>query len=602
MKRGSIVLKLFLLITLFFVCFYSVSTFGQMLFFEQFYQNQKATQLKQSVDTFLADYRAGKWDEQTITEKIAQVGMESGTQIAIVDKDSWIKHINTLGIEVRMENGEMVKVAFDDYSQLKSLAESKINTGMEISIDGFYYDEKTRIFIPYEIREKTSNQIIVSWKNNDSSPLDNSQKITGTVTNLLLPDNQNMLYLFMQEGMMYEAVYDWFKHSKDHTEELKQGKSVEYEWIDSLSGIKNLIHIQPVEHNGKTDEFIFAFTSLQPVGDAVVAMKLYFAYVFLGAILLIVVISYLFSKMISKPLIKLNEVALRMAKLDFSARSNIHSRDELGSLSNSLNTLSSNLDQSLQQLQKTNEKLQEEIDHKSQIENMRKEFISSASHELKTPLGIIRAYAEGLKDGVNESKIDRYTQVILTEVEKMNDLVQGMLELSKLESKTNEHKTESFNLLALIEEVIEALTFHLSEKELLINLDISSDLRVDADRSKIEQVLVNLLCNAIRHANRQSAITVKAEPLYENVLISVENQGEHIPEHLLARVWEEFYRVEQSRDRKSGGTGLGLSIVKKILESHKSAYGVANSEQGVLFSFTLALARNNTADDSPTLE
>ncbi|MGD8192595.1 ATP-binding protein [Brevibacillus ginsengisoli] len=586
MIRFGIVYKLFLLISVFFLLSYSLATYGQMLFFEKFYQKQKAEKLHQNVEAFLSEYTRSNWDEHTITEKISQFSSETNAQVAIIDDKSIIMHLNMLGILLQTTNKETVKVSFDDLTQLESLTKSKLSYGMEVTIDGYYYDKTSKIFVPLEIRTNHRNNSII-WKSTESALPEATEHISGNVTDILFPGNGNLQTQFMQEGMMYDAIHEWFSNSKNYLVELNRNIYVQFEWIDQLSGIKNLIEVCRVPNIKGKDELAFAMTSLQPVGEAVDTMKVYFGYVFIVVFIVMVIIAFFISKMISKPLINLKEVALRMAKLDFSAKANIRSNDELGSLADSLNRMAFNLNQSMLEIQNSNEQLVKDIERRCSLENMRKDFIASASHELKTPLGIIRAFSEGVQDGIAQDRLDHYIHVILDEVEKMDELVEDMLELSKLESKTVSLKKDNFCIQTLISEVIDKFSCHLEEKQLYIHTFIDKETNVFADKKRIEQVLVNLLSNAVRYSFQKSIITIQVAIQRDCSLISVENKGKPIPDHLLDCIWERFYRVEESRGRKSGGTGLGLAIVKNILELHKSQFGVQNKEQGVSFYFTL---------------
>jgi len=299
-------------------------------------------------------------------------------------------------------------------------------------------------------------------------------------------------------------------------------------------------------------------------------------------------LSLIFSKVVSKPLLSLNKSALQMAKLDFSVKSPIMRNDEFGSLARSLNTMAEKLDMTLKELQQANEQLRAEMDQKKRMELIQKEFVSNVSHELKTPISIVKSFAEGLKDGVGKNKHDRYIEVILDETEKMEDLVRDMLELTKLESKTIKLKKSSFFVSELMEEVVDKLLLHFNEKDLRVVTILANEEALYADQVKIEQILFNILVNAIRHARVGSEITVRIEGRDNRDLsVAIENEGEHIPEDQLDHIWDRFYRIERSRNRKTGGTGLGLAIVKHIVELHEGTYGVRNTERGVTFFFVL---------------
>jgi signal transduction histidine kinase len=388
--------------------------------------------------------------------------------------------------------------------------------------------------------------------------------------------------------MLLNAVDNWFWMSKTNEIELKPNKIIRYQYTDPTNGIKNVIFVMPLFKNGNISEMLFTMSSLQPVDEAVEAMRDYYIYGFAAAFIFIILLSFIYSRMIAKPLININKVALKMSEMDFAEQLAVVSNDEIGSLSSSINTLSKNLKDKIDQLHHVNQKLVQDIEKERKIEIMRKEFISGVSHELKTPLSIIKSYTEGIKDGVSRDKEDYYLDVIMDESVKMEGLVRDMLDLSKLESQSTALDIETFDIIEMADEI--RLKFHSlsTEKGIEVNLQHTVEaLYVDADKGRIEQVLRNLISNALLYTQKHGYVEICMLKEDNKVKVMVENYGETIPEDKLDKIWDRFYRLDESRDRKTGGTGLGLSIVKNILQLHKSQYGVCNTANGVLFYFYL---------------
>jgi signal transduction histidine kinase len=220
---------------------------------------------------------------------------------------------------------------------------------------------------------------------------------------------------------------------------------------------------------------------------------------------------------------------------------------------------------------------------------MRKDFVTSVSHDLKTPIGIIIGYAEGLKDGiVTGDDMNTYLETIIDEGYKMNSLVTSMVELSKLDSNDTAITLEPFNLVRLIKAMIKRLSREINKKNLNISFTNTPDYAyINADVLKMEQVIQNLLVNAIKYSPEGEDIYISIEEIKEDYHISIENTGVNIPNHELENVFAKFYRLDKSGDRTKNNFGLGLAIVKRILELHGSQYSIANTERGVLFKFTL---------------
>ena len=323
-----------------------------------------------------------------------------------------------------------------------------------------------------------------------------------------------------------------------------------------------------------------------------------FLYLIGGFTILIggIVVSFI-SRRFTKPILELNQIAKSMSKLDFSKKYRINDTDdEVNNLGKSINTMSDKLETTINQLRKTNIELEKDIEEKSKIDEMRKQFISDVSHELKTPIALIQGYAEGLIENVNSDEESRkfYAEVILDESNKMDRLVKQLLELMKLEYGKREFKNKEFNMEELEKEVVRKYQVMLEEKNIKLEMDTNTTIPVIADEFYIEQVLTNYITNAIKNiaeVNKEKIIRIENEIKVEKnkVRIKVFNTGENILEEDLSRIWNRFYKVDTSRNREAGGSGIGLSLVKAIMNNYNNAYGVVNKENGVEFYFELDL-------------
>lgn len=282
-----------------------------------------------------------------------------------------------------------------------------------------------------------------------------------------------------------------------------------------------------------------------------------------------------------------------MAKLDFSKKYRItDAEDEINDLGNSMNIVSNKLEKTIKELQKTNIELEKDIEEKSRIDEMRKQFISDVSHELKTPIALIQGYAEGLVENVvnDEESKKFYSEVILDEANKMDRLVKQLLELMKLEYGNRKFDNTNFNVVELINEVVKNSKLMHEEQNIKIEINSKDEIIVNADDFYIEQVLTNYFTNAIKHVqevNGKKLIRITVEERESKIRIIVFNTGKNIDEENLSRIWNRFYKVDESRNREDGGTGIGLSLVKAIMNNYGNDYGVENREDGVEFYFEL---------------
>ena len=219
---------------------------------------------------------------------------------------------------------------------------------------------------------------------------------------------------------------------------------------------------------------------------------------------------------------------------------------------------------------------------------MRKDFVSSVSHDLRTPLGIICGYAEGLRDGIASGKdAVAYLDTIIDEANKMNLLITNMLDLSKLESETIALHLESFNIVRLLQGMVKKFSLDFQNKGLNIKFNLPSYAYVEGDIMTLERVVQNLLSNTIKYTPRNNDIIITVKEDDFDYLISIENKGITIPDNELENIFAKFYRLDKSGDRSKNSYGLGLATVERILSLHKSKYSISNTKDGVIFKFTL---------------
>lgn len=301
-----------------------------------------------------------------------------------------------------------------------------------------------------------------------------------------------------------------------------------------------------------------------------------------------------------KPIHEMAIVAKRMAQLDFDSKVESHSEDEIGELGNSINSLSEELEATISELKSANAELMKDIEKKNQIDEMRKEFLSHVSHELKTPIALIQGYAEGLQENITddpESK-DFYCEVIMDEAERMNVMVKKLLALNELEFGTNQLSIERFDIVELIRNINASSEILLQQNEVLLDFKRKQPLYVWGDEFMLEDVYMNYLTNAIHYAPAGGRVSIDFEEKEDVLRVNVFNEGKPIPEGELDKIWIKFYKVDKARTREYGGSGIGLSIVAATMKLHGRDYGAYNKENGVVFYFELELAKQHNSDET----
>ena len=360
-------------------------------------------------------------------------------------------------------------------------------------------------------------------------------------------------------GNENNLVYEKFK-----LEFMNSGKnSAKYRIIDKR--FENQILIKAV----KLDNYYYAFvsTSLQPIGSTVSILTSQLIYVTVLVLLLSFFISYFISKRISKPIVKISNDAKKMAKGDYSVSfvtdSNI---SEIVELSNTL------------------EEAREEL---SKTDEIRRELMANISHDLKTPLTMIKAYAEMVRDLTfdDKEKSTEHLNTIINETDRLNLLVNDILELSKMQSNQIKLNKEVFDLNELIKSLIEKFNYLNDYKFIYQN---QKKLMVYADKKQIEQVLYNLISNAIKYGGDKKVVKIKIIDQKNTYKVDIIDEGPGIPKEDLDLIWDKYYRTDKTHQRSNTGTGLGLSIVKSILVKHKFDYGVKSTiNKGSTFYFQI---------------
>lgn len=294
--------------------------------------------------------------------------------------------------------------------------------------------------------------------------------------------------------------------------------------------------------------------------------------------------AFLCSRVLVKPILEISRISRRMADLDMTWDCRIDRTDEIGLLADSLNTMSRKLDEALRELESANAQLREDMAHIAALSEQRRDFFAAASHELKTPITILKGQIESMILGIGRYKdTRRVLPETLTEVENMERLVKEILSISKIEMEGLSGRTETVSLSAALEEVAALLHPLAQEKGITVRKNIAPGVTVQGNPSLLEKALHNIMSNAICHSPDHAVVTVTLH----SGLLQVCNSGTAIPEEDLASLFTPFYRVEKSRNKATGGSGLGLYLVKTILQLHKLPCQLENGTDGVCFCIKL---------------
>lgn len=339
------------------------------------------------------------------------------------------------------------------------------------------------------------------------------------------------------------------------------------------------------------------YSSLDVIESNANLTKEFITFLCIGTFVIAFFITLVYRFNLINPILAINNITKKMAGLNFTEHCPDFRIPEINELSKSINYMSAALDMSLTDLKEKNDQLENDIIKEQQLDKARSEFISNASHELKTPIAIIQGYAEGIKVGIADGEsAEEYCDIIIEEAEKMNNLVLRLLEISQYESGLYHLQKTRFNIADSIESFIKPRIKLLKEKDITLCVNINPEYRGYADTAKTDIVLNNFVSNAISHTEGIGLILVTCSPVGQKYRISVFNTGKNIKEEDLEKIWMSFYRADKSHSRASGRFGLGLSFVRSIQEMHGNEYGVINRDNGVEFWFDISKAYDENFD------
>lgn len=319
------------------------------------------------------------------------------------------------------------------------------------------------------------------------------------------------------------------------------------------------------------ESFLLTKISFESMDAAVSLVKNFFMMLAIIIGILFIIFAFIFSRQMSRPLRKLNKIATKMGELDFSMRYENNRIDEIGQLGNTLNTLTKKLESTITQLKN-------ELEKEKTLEKLRKQFTAQVSHEIQTPLTVIKGYAEALSDNILEdSSKDEAYDILRSESEKISKMVDDLLDLSQMESGVYRIRKEEFDLKELLQSICYRYKNLASRYTIDLDIDYNEGKLYNADALRLEQAIDNVLGNAVKYVKPSGTIWVQLKQNDKNITLTIENEGRHIDDSDLPHIFDSYYQGNKA----IYGTGLGLSITKHIISLHSGTIKAINTDNGV---------------------
>lgn len=529
------------------------------LYFNRFYEPEKINQMIQSMNKFTSELESNQWTEDQLYSEVAKFMKNQNVGMSIQSPYSQFTTTAVQAMRIRK---------FPDNALINNIFSK--NTLMMKNLQEMFPEFDTEGVFPITYAKGAASDIS-DYYSLASTPMSidivASANINGTL--VLYPSTSSTTITIS------DTIDTYYEKGISYT--ISTIPYTNYRQVDFTK--------ESTLKNGEI-KIISVNLSLQSVDEVTKFLMRFFPFLITASIILTFIMVMVYTKTISKPIIRITDTANRMANMELGISSNIKRKDELGALSTSLNTLSINLKNALDDLNYANDKLKTDYENEIRQEKARKEFVANVSHELKTPLGIIRSYTEGIRDGVKSEKRAHYMEVVLNEITHMDQMLLEMLEISKFDAGIVTYNKVTSPIKPFLNKAIHVFCDKALNKGVTFELIGEFDT-VKMDEKKIERVLNNLIGNAVKYCNNNSIIRIFGEHSCNIQWIRIENECPKLSEETLSKIWDRFYKVDSSHNRDIEGTGLGLAIVKSILEGHGCTYGVINTDRGINFYFTL---------------
>ncbi|MFF2290737.1 HAMP domain-containing sensor histidine kinase [Peribacillus butanolivorans] len=362
---------------------------------------------------------------------------------------------------------------------------------------------------------------------------------------------------------------------KDLSQVPRKGLIIQSSWKEE----RYIATVTPFNSDKVNEGYVYMFKNTGDVEDLISQLNKHFLFATLLLLFFMLITIYFLSKALTRPLITMKEATTKLSKGNFSVSVPVRSKDELGELAQSIQSLANEL---------------------NYLKKERNEFLASISHELRTPLTYIKGYADiARRKDLDIPERTQYLEIIHEESKRLNSLLDELFNIARMDVNTFTISKETVPLSSFLQSVYEKVLPAFTNKNIQLNLECKDTLFMDIDPSRFEQVLLNLLDNALKYSNEYTVTTIKATESIGSISISIIDQGVGIPRADIPHVFDRLYRVEKSRARATGGFGLGLSIVKQLVEVQGGTISVKSSiEQGTCFTIIFKEKKNEDSSSS----
>lgn len=605
MKQKKIQKKFFFILFALILMIFAIQNFLQWIFLEPYYENQTYQSMTSEIAK-LSDILDDIQTSESIHMALNDFYLRTENVAAIFNPSGWVEYGMVSSFEIPIlnikdEEGKYYIVNIQAFYNQKEFQEALVN-GKKIDIEGYLSDSDSNMISPQKImiEGKTFQSSAIKGiaiqlqsaeflSNNDAYIVEEDSLSRSTVTTKIIDSNtaivsanaiplklehlQGILeeyHLPSKESLIQNYEYNQlvsegysFVYEAISRDASERNKLFSYETMDVRTGLSHQFMFMPISLNNELKYVGMSYRKESLKASVAIAQQFNSWLILLSFVLVFIVAKFL-SKMITKPLIEMEYVTRKMVNLDFSEVVTIHEHNEIGSLANHINLLSKELEKRIQDLEMRKNILEENLAYKDQLNEQRKIFMASVSHDFKTPLTILQGVCEGAENGIYDLSEPKQIARVQYQLDILNNMVDNLLTIAKFDRGVYAKQSSIWILSDLIYEVYAELKEMAKNKNIAVVFELE-DCFVNQDEEKMRIVIRNLMVNAIQHTPENSEVKISLVCDQGLCKLYFVNPGV-IETKDIEQICEAFYRPDESRNQNSGGSGLGLYLVKQILD------------------------------------
>jgi len=578
-KSRSLTTQMIVAISLIFLSFFVLQSVLNIVFFRNYYTTQEFQRVNNIMTNYVEQMNEPDNDYYDIMYEFTK---QNNAYSVIVDGRFYPLRSSATNYSFTIQN----LADNSEYNVIVPNNDFAYQTGQTLSVHLQKYNDD--LYSPILIVDESG----IIYQSDITCEIDSCIELSGVVVNVVKPNNLN--YLFDGTTILQHEI-DKLTSSSIDLEKYKYeiNGTIGY-WYRSTDGpVSSLVFI----HNLKKWNWIVTVVPIVDTSDVINIISNYNYYVYATAVVIIFLWSFRISNILTKPIKNIELVAREIAALNFDVKAKEFNSRENESLSMSINLIASNLKATLEALNKKNMELLDLYEKQSREVDLKKQLVSSISHELKTPLMIMHVTIQGIIDGIIPTKEqENELNNLLNEIQKSSLMIQDMLQIYRLDDPNTNLETNEFNLSTCTRKLLLDFESLLKKHNLTFDMNIMDDVYIEADESLIKRVISNFITNAIKYTPPGNEIYVEVSEHNNKAYFELTNYGVLLEESQIEKIWMPFYRLEHTRKEaiEEKGSGIGLYLVSEILKAHKAEYGIVNVKNGVKAFFKLPLSNNIT--------